>query len=112
MLNKGLYYELVLTQSNNNNNDDDEKDEELAKQLQKEMKTRTRTSSIIQRRQSILSIKSTISDISDKDTDLNEHEIKNGKNWWNYVIFSFTIFVFVFFYSFFNIIYYFYRHLH
>ena len=33
------------------------------------MKTRTRTSSIIQRRQSI---KSNISEISDKDTDLNE----------------------------------------
>ena len=90
MLNKDLYYELVLAQSNNNNDDHDEKDEELAKQFHKEMKTRTRTSSIIQRRQSILSIKSTISDISsDKDTDLNEHIKKKTSLFYLPFLFSF-----------------------
>lgn len=72
MVNKGLYYELVISQSNNNQNnkDNDEKDEELAKKIQEEIKTRTRSSSLIQRRQSILSIKSNISDISEKENNL------------------------------------------
>jgi len=69
MANKGLYYELVLAQSNNDKTQaSDEQDEFLAKQIQEETKTRTRASSIAQRRQSIVSVKSHNSDATEIDS--------------------------------------------
>ena len=50
------------------------------------MKTRTRTSSIIQRRQSI---KSNISVISDKDTDLNKFLKKKSSFFIHYLYLKF-----------------------
>ena len=98
MVKKGLYYELVLAQSNNDTVND-EQDEQLAKQLQDEIKTRTRASSIAQRRQSIISIKSTVSDAFDKDADGEIKKsffrmpflfkvMKLNKSEWHYLLFG------------------------
>lgn len=77
MLSKGLYYELVSAQSDNEksktNEKEDELDEELAKQIQEEMKTRNRSTSIAARRQSIISVKSVTSDFDEKQFNLNDN---------------------------------------
>lgn len=71
---KGLYYELVNAQSENDNDQDDPFEEELAKQAAADIKTRHHHSGTPARRQSILSIKSQVSDISQEEFNVNEHQ--------------------------------------
>ncbi|CAF1305591.1 unnamed protein product [Adineta ricciae] len=79
---KGLYYELVNAQSENEqskeNDNDNQFEEELAQQLQFEMIARNRSASNPMRRASIVSIKSSKSDVSEHmNDDSNETEKKS-----------------------------------